>query len=208
MSRIALLAALLIAAVAVYTRSYSQTKHARSEGPEASYLRVIDAHCKDLVKLGRVPKGFANCYSIIGQYHWHAKGGGYFGTYEFYQPAFEQARLSWYFHGKVIENSNSLWVEDFDYDAQSQGILFDDSVIGRTVGPMSMTYMSDDKVISEIFTAKVVAVTENGRSLKLDRRAPHHAEQWGMAILPNDYVDMCKCHRGGPVFVDGKPVLE
>lgn len=180
--------------------------------PEAAYLKVIKVKCGELIKLGRVPGDFGECPQIIGQYHWHSheNGSGYFGTYEFYQPAFEQAKRGWWFHGMVIEGSDELWNKDKDYNANEKGVRFDDSVIGRSIGKMNMSYMSKEgEYTNGWFTAKVVAVINNGKDLKLDRRAPHHAEQFGMALLPDDYTDMCACTNNfSPQFVDGHPVVE
>lgn len=211
-----------------------------SEGPEAPYLKVIDAKCKELAKLGHVPKHFNDCASLIGQYQWHGNGSGYFGTYEFYPLAFEQAKRGWWgFHGTVIEGGDELWVEDNTVNewCTSSGsigtlqpgesasisvggsnstcghdpypIVFDSSVIGRTISHMSWVYVDNKgKYVHGDFGAKIIAIIDNGKNLKLSSRAPHHADQWNMSIRPEDYVDMCDCTNNfHPPFVDGHPVV-
>lgn len=189
---------LLLVAIAVSAQSNESQK---------PYLKVIDAKCHELMKLGRVAPSF-DCAELIGKYGWRSdKNDGSFGTYEFYQPAFDQAKRGWWgIHGTVLEGSDELWIKDnfvgaWGFSDGTSGhdpypILFDFSVIGRTVGPMNMSYFKDGKYVSETFTATVVAIIDGGANLKLDKRAPHHAEQWRMSIRPLDYVEMCNCIMG------------
>lgn len=250
---------LLVFLVSISLLAYAQSKKpakksATVDGPEVPYLRVIAAKCKELQKLGRVAQGF-DCSMIIGRYGWHGgysrgavdgafevkSGMGYFGTYEFYQPAFEQAKKGWWgFHGTVIEGNDELWIADnsisewcgtsavvgdlapgqssiitFGAVTSSQQcghdpypIVFDSSVIGRSIDSMNMAYVDKDgKYRNDWFSAKVVAIID-GKDLKLDRRASHHAEQFKMSIPPDNYVEMCDCiNNFGPQLVDGQPVV-
>lgn len=202
------------------TIAFSQVKRKTSEAPETPYLRVIDAKCKELAKIGRVGKGF-DCAELIGQYEWHGDQNRYFGTYSFYKPAFEQAKRGWWgLHGKVIEGSDELWVEDNSISSwcgatssncgRDYPIKFDQTVIGRTISTMFMDWADPSgKFQGGEFQAKVIAIIDGGANLKLDKRAPHHAEQWNMSIAPDDYQDMCQCTNNfGPYFVNGQPVVQ
>jgi hypothetical protein len=173
-------------------------------------LKIIEAHKQELVKLGRMSNDFGMAEIILGRYDWHGDGPGYFGAYSFYQPAFEQAKRGWFLHGEVLEGSNELWPhDDWDTKGQSHIIHFDESIIGYTLPEMYMSWFKDGKYTGAWFTAKIIGIAEDGHIAILDRRAPHHAEQWQMQIVPNDWQDMCACTDNfGPKFENGNLVVE
>jgi hypothetical protein len=165
----------------------------------------IEAHAKMLVALGHMSNDYVNrveTATILGRYAWHGNGSGYFGAYSFYEPAFEQAKKGWFLHGEVLEGSNELWTGD-------DGIKFDSAAIGLTIQGMNMSWFANGKYTSAWFTAKIVGIKDDDKTAILDKRAPHHAEQWGMQIVPKDWRDMCECTNNfHPPFVDGHPVVE
>jgi hypothetical protein len=167
---------------------------------------------KLLVKSGHMSSEFAkrmDATTILGRYDWHGNGGGYFGAYSFYEPALEQAKHAWFFHGEVLEGSNELWPQD-DWDTASQAneIKFDQSAIGLKVPSMYMSWYEDGKHKGGYFAATIVGIKDDGHTAILDKRAPHHAEQWGMAVVPADWQDMCACTNNfSPQFVDGQPIV-
>lgn len=172
--------------------------------------KLFNAHKKILIKMGRMEKDFGDGYELLGVFGWHGDGNGYFGAYSFSQAAFEQAKRGWFLHGQVVEGSNELWPQD-DWDDASQAhqIKFDKTIIGYTLPGMNMSWVENDKFMNGWFTAKVVDVKDNGHTLVLDKRAPHHAEQWHMEIVPGDWQNMCNCiNNFGPPFVDGQPQVQ
>lgn len=190
--------------------SCAQTPHSKKFIDKE--LANIKAHAKLLVASGHMTNDYVNRMDtpgILGRYAWHGDGSGYFGAYSFYEPAFEQAKHGWFLHGTVLEGSDEFWPEDdWDDDKQQGGIVFDQSIIGYTLPQMYMAWVQDGKHQGGEFTAKIIGIKDNGHTLLLDKRAPHHAEQWGMAIVPADWKDMCECHSPGPTFVNNRPVVE
>lgn len=161
----------------------------------------IEAHKAELVKLGHMDEDFRMAETVIGHYEWHGNGGGYFGAYSFYEPAFEQAKRGWFLHGEVLEGSNELWTP-------GRSIHFDQSAIGLKVQRLSMSWFEKGSFRNQWFNAKIVGIKEDGQTAILDKHAPHHAEQWGLQIVPDDWKDMCGCNNFHPPFVDGRPVVE
>lgn len=204
---------ILCAICALTVVACSQSDAASSEGHDlirdAFYKQqesLMEEHRAMLVKSGHMEKDFGDVSTVMGIYDWHSGSHEYFGAYSFSQSAFDQARHAWFGHFKILEGSRELQTTDFCEDshggiddAHGTGcIRFDQSAIGLTIPPMSMFWVDrDDHTADAWFSgAKVVAVKDYGRTLVLDKRAPHQAEQWGMEILPDNWVDMCACYVG------------
>jgi hypothetical protein len=164
--------------------------------------KLFRTHVAELSKLGHMAPDFGMAYMVLGTYGWYTGTKEYFGAYAFSQAAYEQAKHAWFGHFEVLEGGNELWAEDDgDSDTCANGgscpIVFDKSAIGMTIPPMSMVWFKGDKLESGWFEgAKVIGIKDDGRTLILDKRAPHQAEQWNMAIVPAGWVDMCACTTG------------
>lgn len=203
----------LVGMAACQSKSQSKPKFS-SETYINSEQAKIKLHAKELVKSGHMTSDFierSDLSSILGRYAWYGDDKGYFGAYSFYEPAFEQAKRGWFLHGEVLQGSNELWPQDdWSGERQAYEIKFDKSAIGYKLPPMNMSWFKDGKYTSDSFTATIIGFSEDGHIAILDKRAPHHAEQWGMSIVPADWQDMCACTNvsGQLQFVDGHPVAE
>lgn len=149
--------------------------------------KLIADHQAELVNAGRMSPKYGMAYIYLGTYGWFGDDrGGYFGAYQFSETAYEQAKRAWFGNFRVLKGSRELLTGD-------DNIRFDDSAIGLSTPSMNMTWFSGDKMESEWFVAKIVGVKDNGKTLVLDQRAPHHAEQWNTLIVPADWRDLCNC---------------
>lgn len=177
-------------------------------------LKIIQEHADALAKLGRIPTNYGSPERFLAQYGWHYTSKGAFGAYSFYQPAFEQAKRMWIFDGYMLPGSDLLWV-------MNSNIRFDKSAIGRTVAFLyeSGCYRDDGNTPcepdaggkgQELRNATVLDVfghTFEWRSLtdgshgaefwegplKLDKKAPAFMRQYGITLMPVDWIDMCAC---------------
>lgn len=208
MKKLTLLLALLVAlGISCATPRDAEKEFYRIERAKMQKYTAI------LVKEGRYPElpckdHPAEAYEYVGQFNWHGTGrGGFFGAYSFYMPAFEQARRSWILHAHVNEGSNELRADDYN-------IVFTKEIVGYNVGSMGMTWTLNGKDQYERFEGAKVVKLLDPHSVLLDKTAPHHAEQYGMGILPQDWTDLCTCANNsgpiilGPDYVDGHPVTK
>lgn len=157
---------------------------------------IMEQHRQLLMKSGHMSKDFGDLGVYIGTYDWHSGDHVSFGAYSFSQAAYDQATHAWFGHFKVIEGSNELWAEDDVGD--DKPIKFDSSAIGMDIPDMSMTWFADGKFQYGWFSAKIVAVKDDGRTLILDKSAPHEAEQFNAVIKSSAWQDMCACHMDSP----------
>jgi hypothetical protein len=185
----------------------------------ARQSKLIQEHKQLLVKAGRVtdPDHFpAELY--LANYAWHTHGDGMFGTYTFYQPAFEQAKKLYVIHGEMLAGTDILvdtsWGECIEekyggciigssdgYASPRKPGAFDAAVVGYFVGTLTycMKYGAHYEHCGDLdgdagFTepAKVVEFIDGGH-VRLDHKAKYDAEMYGLVIAPPDYVDMCEC---------------
>lgn len=168
-------------------------------------MKIINEHAAMLGKLGHMSKSYGLAFMVLGTYGWHGDDNGYFGAYSFSEAAYQQAKKAWFGHFKVLEGSNELWSEDDEEDdsclhGDGCPIRFDNSAIGMAVSDMAMAWFEDGKLKYGGFSAKIIAIKDNGKIAILDKRAPHQAEQWGMQITPADWVDMCQCYAPAAAF--------
>lgn len=185
-----------VATWALFVRAASKPRE-QSEIYYAKQEKIIEAHAATLRKEGRMPLDFSDAFRVIGQYGWHSAcgdgvgavaqvwiyrcDGGSFGAYTFYEPAFAQAKRTWWIHGVMEKGSDLL-------HPMNRGAKFDESIIGYGV---SFMYKGPEG-------ARVIELPKysDGSSmnvLRLDKKSPDFAQQWDMAITPPDYVDMCSC---------------
>lgn len=122
---------------------------------------------------------------VLGRYDWYSIGrAGSFGMYVLYPPAVEQAGRSWYVHVKVAPNSDLVV-------AQGTNVRFDQTAIGHSIDGI---YQPKSQ---KMLAGKVIELID-ARTLRIDQRADSGGgEQFDLAILPPNYVDMCNCMVGG-----------
>lgn len=192
------------------------------EGSKASdrYIQeqegVFSSHQAELVKQGRMPSDFGDAYRVLGQYGWHtgrdtsvrevgtrpslgflqfSDGGGTFGAYTFYEPAWEQAQRSWWIHGVMETGSNVL-------HAVNMSAKFTDQVVGYYVdflwdGCRTCDGRTSPRHIKVLDIPKYSDGSLHSRELVIDYRAKRFVEMYNVGVLPADYVDMCACIVGG-----------
>jgi hypothetical protein len=172
---------------ALVCASCATGQHAKKEESSAgSYinkqLKIIEQHKAVLAELGRMPSDFWNPELFLAQYGWHSAPGLWFGAYSFHQPAFEQAKRSWFIHGVMEKGGNRLY-------AMNVNAKFDESIVGYTVVFLHMG----------IRNAKVIGLYKyddgsvDHRSVLINQTAAEFGFQYNIAILPPDYVDYCQC---------------
>ena len=186
-----------------------QKKASRSEYFINEQSKLIEAHTKILSEEGRLTPA-ANSYAILSQYGWHSScgdevgarptwvfrcAGGSFGAYSFYQPAYEQAKRSWWINGVMETGSDLLRATSY--------AKFDKSIIGYDVSAISLEWDGRSE-FEFIRGAKVIEVLQYPDGsiksvVRLNKKAPRFAEQWGISITPPDYIDMCACTSASEV---------
>lgn len=196
----------VVLAVAVVHGGFSVLAQRKGQGvsPSERYIKqqlaVIHSYAEKLVDAGRLPDT-ADAFRILGQYGWHNAGsgassvgalatlsvltsgtGGSFGAYTFYQPAYEQAQRSWQIHGMMETGSDILW-------PMNANAKFTEQIIGYHVG-----YISDGPEHATVIGLPKYDDGSFRGGLQLDKKATKLVRQWGLMILPPDYVDMCACH--------------
>ncbi len=187
-------------------------------------LKIIEAHGKQLVALGRItdPEHF-DATRFLASYGWHSScgdsagtspilcNGGSFGAYSFSQAAFEQAKHIYVIHGTVDAGTDIL--SDVSYGVMipdRNGAVwsgspigkgaFDSAIVGDSVG--SLTYCQGygnhikycDQ--ADLRGATVIKFIDKGH-VQISKKATHDAVMYGLVIRPPDYIDMCDCTVGG-----------
>jgi hypothetical protein len=162
--------------------------------------KIIAQHASILMDEGRMPIDFGLDFDVLGRYDWHPLGNrGGFGAYQFHQPAFEQAKRSWWIIGVmkagsdllVAINQNARFKGDEVYDLSAS----DDGTLGKTPPMNSPVGFKVGYMYNGPTDATVVEVI-NIRTLRLSKKADHDVLQYDLPILPPDYVDMCNCKEG------------
>lgn len=188
----------MVLTLAVVVYGVAQTKHFPRSEEDILYAKtsaLMKSHVELLRKAGRWPlegeDGQPDAFSTFGRYDWHfnKSGEGYFGAYSFYQPAFDQAARSWFFHGQMAEGSDIL--------VNVGHGEFDKSIVGYTVGNMTYCSLHGGELhhcFGDGFAGGKVTEFIDATHIRLDHRARWDAEMYGLATTPPDYQDMCACH--------------
>lgn len=180
----------------------------------------INAATDKLVKAGRIVAG-ADALSHVARYDQHSTGKGYgwFGAYTFSPAAFEQAKSIWIIDGYMLPGSDLLWISGrgvmFDKSVigrkvawmTATGCYADDGNSPCEDGLKNPGFDINltDATIIDVFGHGYTYESwgsdgshsrgdEYWRGpLRLNKKAPLYVSQWGIQLLPPDYVDMCNC---------------
>lgn len=198
--------------------------------------KLIENHKKALIDAGRITDPshfFVELY--LARYGWfngicdedkYEKASPCsFGSYVFYQPAYEQAKKIFVIHGTIDANTDILIDDSYQkYIPDKNGLIllgstdgshssigngaFDNSIIGYNVQNLSycekygnhLKYCEGEDNLSG---AKVIEFIDKGH-VRIDKIAKHDAAMYGLVIMPDDYKDMCQCTL--PMYTSSAPI--
>lgn len=195
---------------------------AESESASTQYInsemKIIEKHADALKKRGQMPTDFADTYRVLGTYGWHSdrdvtvqssgiqpslnvlrNGGGSFGAYSFFEPAYDQAKRTWFIHGMMKAGSDLLiaFNRNAKLDDSPDGYCLagcteegNKRLAGEKIGtPLGykVGYMYKGPV-----DTTVIEIIDR-RTVRLSKKADHDVMQYDLILAPADYVDMCGC---------------
>lgn len=119
-------------------------------------------------------------YPLVAQFRWFSdEGGGTKGIYVYHQPAFDQAKRSWFTSVSFRKGSDKVVAPQVTFDESVVGYR---ARIGGFSGRMDAT------------TVKVVKLLDS-HTLEVSEKATGEGEMSRASFTPTDYDDnLCLCH--------------